>query len=275
MPPKGRPRKTESASASKDEQESDDLFEIAGKIRATPASISKTRPVRCGVCGNLGHQYVTCALYLKQQQEKESSAAELAALHDEQQLRPQASSPAASSSRTYPSSYGNLSVASHLSAPSPSGTRPISPNSDISWQFDDHKMNSSNESLIGHLSHFQEEFQLRIKCSISIPAQDGSKDLMKNRWAPFEHSIDIVPEQLSALVSLLTTPAKAALQKNIINTGKKISSALKAKKAKKDAELAALKANFEQLQEGIRDTSAASESYEMHGGGADLSDLNI
>ena len=265
MPPRrGRPPANSSKSEEEAEDSGRDFFDIAGQIRATPAAIHKTRPVRCGVCGNLGHQYVTCAVYLKQQ-------AELAALHEEQQLRPPASSPAVSSTSYMPS----LSVPSHLSAPSPAGSRPISPNSDISWQFDDHKIDSSIESLIGHLSYFQEEFQLQIKCSISIPAQDGHKDLLKNRWGSFEHEINIVPEQLPALVSLLTTPAKAAMQKNIINTGKKISSALKAKKAKKDAEIAALKANFEELQEGIRDTSVPSDSFDIHAGGADVSDLNI
>lgn len=265
MPPKGRPPKNPSATASKDEQ--DDLFEIAGQIRATPASISKTRPVKCSVCGNLGHQYVTCAVYLKQQ-------AELAAeLNDEQPLRPQASSPAISSACS--SSHYNLSVPSHLSAHSPAGSRPISPNSDISWQFGDHMLNSSTESLISHLSEFQEQHQLQIKCSISIPQQNGRKNVFQNRWTAFEHNIDIVPEQLPALVSLLTTPAKASVQKNIISTGKKINSALKAKQAKKDAELAALKANFAELEEGIRDNSVPSQSYDMHEGGDDTEDLNI
>ena len=101
---------------------------------------------------------------------------------------------------------------------------------------------------------------------------------MKTRWSPSEHQIDIVPQQLPPILSLLSTPSMAALQKNVIRTGHKISSSIKAKKAKKDAELAALKANYDELEAGIRDTSSQdipSDSYDIHAGGADVSDLNI
>ena len=117
---------------------------------------------------------------------------------------------------------------------------------------------------------------MQIKCQISIPQQDSEKKFLKNRWSSFEQQIDIVPQQIPALLSLLSTPAMANLQKNVINTGKKISSSVKAKKAKKDAELAALKANYDELEAGIRDTSIPSNSFDMHAGGAaDGSDLNI
>ena len=82
--------------------------------------------------------------------------------------------------------------------------------------FEDSPVNSTTESLVEQLTNFQEHFQLKIKVHITISEQDGEKRVLRNRWSSFEQEIDIVPKQLAAVVSLLSTPAMASLQKNVI-----------------------------------------------------------